>query len=246
VLNLNNKKILVAGLGNETGDVFLQTFAGWGATVTGIDCSAICDEKVKLQSNTVSLVPIDFYDMGKIPGLLSALIHDIGPFQGFVFNGGLGGVRPLSMTTPDFAQEMIAANTLTFIELVRILVKNKGIENGSGIVAVSSVSSIKGLKSKIAYSASKAALDAAVRSMAAEMSAKKIRVNSLLKGWITSDMTQDFIENNRQLNKDEDFKKQLLGPSTPDELANLAAFLLSDAVPTLTGSAILLDGGYSL
>jgi len=59
-------------------------------------------------------------------------------------------------------------------------------------------------------------------------------------------MNLDFIKDNRSLNDDNDLKKQLLGPIEPQELANLVVFLLSDQVKTITGTSIVLDGGYSL
>jgi len=89
-------------------------------------------------------------------------------------------------------------------------------------------------------------LEASIRACAAELSDRHIRVNSIQKGWVTSDMNLGFIKDNRSLNDDSDFKKQLLGPIEPEELANLVSFLLSDQVKTITGTSILLDGGYTL
>jgi NAD(P)-dependent dehydrogenase (short-subunit alcohol dehydrogenase family) len=82
--------------------------------------------------------------------------------------------------------------------------------------------------------------------MASELSEKGIRVNSILKGWVSSDMKKDFIKNNIELNEDGDFKRQLLGVIDPVEVANTVAFLLSDATKSVTGTSLLLDGGYTL
>jgi NAD(P)-dependent dehydrogenase (short-subunit alcohol dehydrogenase family) len=141
---------------------------------------------------------------------------------------------------------MMRTNLYIFIELSRLLTKKDLLNEGSSIVALSSVSSTKGLKSKIAYTASKAALDAAVRSMAAELAVKKIRVNSIQKGWVSSDMSLDFIENNRALSSNDDFKKQLLGAIEPDEIAGAVQFLLSNTAKSITGTALVLDGGYTI
>jgi NAD(P)-dependent dehydrogenase (short-subunit alcohol dehydrogenase family) len=82
--------------------------------------------------------------------------------------------------------------------------------------------------------------------MAAELSDRRIRVNSILKGWVLSDMKKDFIRSNMDLNEKNDFQKQLLGIIDPVEVANTVAFLLSDAVKTITGTSVLLDGGYTM
>jgi NAD(P)-dependent dehydrogenase (short-subunit alcohol dehydrogenase family) len=141
---------------------------------------------------------------------------------------------------------MFERNVFAFLEIIRHLLKKRLINEGASILALSSVSSIKGLKSKSVYSASKAALDAAIRGIAAELSSKKIRVNSIQKGWVSSDMNLGFIKSNTAISESDDFSRQLLGAIEPEELANLVTFLLSDAVKTLTGQAIVLDGGYTL
>lgn len=174
----------------------------------------------------------------KLPGQSS--------FKGVVFAEGIGGVRPAKLNTESFVEEMFRLNTFSFFELIRVLLKERLIAEGASLVCLSSVSSICGLKSKTVYSSSKAALDAAVRGMAAELAPKKIRVNSIQKGWVSSDMSLDFIQSNRAINSEDDYQKQILGAIDPNELGNLVAFLLSDKVKTITGTNILLDGGYRL
>ena len=163
-----------------------------------------------------------------------------------MFGGGIGGVRPIKLNKTDFVKSMFDANVFSFIELMRHVVKRGFLNDGASVVGLSSVSSVKGLKSKGVYSASKAALEAATRACAAELSDRHIRVNSIQKGWVTSDMNIGFIKDNRSLSENSDFKKQILGPIEPQELANLVVFLLSDQVKKITGTSIVLDGGYSL
>lgn len=169
-----------------------------------------------------------------------------GSFKGVVFAEGTGGVRPLKLNSAAFIEQMFRLNTFTFFELIRGLLKERLLAEGASVVGLSSVSSIRGLKSKTVYSASKAALDAAVRGMAAELAAKKIRVNSIQKGWVDVDMELDFIKDNMQLSGGSDFSEQPLGAVPATELGRLTCFLLSDQVTTLTGVNLLLDGGYCL
>jgi NAD(P)-dependent dehydrogenase (short-subunit alcohol dehydrogenase family) len=209
------------------------------------------DEKLLSISNHFNHAQLKYYCFNiynnqEIEKEIKQVSISFGAFDGIVFCAGKGGVRPLQLTKNNFVHDMMNANLYTFIEIVRCLTKKGSFNNGGSIVAISSVSSIKGLKSKISYSASKAALDAAVRGMAAELSDKKIRVNSILKGWVTSDMKLDFIQDNMELNKNEDFAKQILGVIEPIEIANTVCFLLSDATKTITGISMLHDGGYSI
>lgn len=246
--DLSGKVFLVVGAASETGKAICTAIHSLGAFVFLVDRNEdvlhLADE-LNLRERFSSAM-IDYFNPDLIqPGInkISNQLHEI---HGIAFCGGSGGVRPLTLTKPSFILEMMNANLISFVELVRSAIRTKLLLSGSSIVAISSVSSIKGLKSKLAYSASKAALDASVRAMAAELGDKKIRVNSILKGWVVSDMQQDFIQNNMALSKNSDFEKQFMGAIDPSEIANLTAFLLSDAAPSITGTSVLLDGGYSL
>ena len=167
-------------------------------------------------------------------------------FSGIVYAEGIGGVRPAKLNNINFIQEMFTANVFQFLELIRYCLKQKRIKCGASILAVSSVSSIKGLKSKSVYSASKAALDAAVRGIAAELAPQGIRVNSIQKGWVDADMSLDFIESNMKISSGSDFGKQVLGAISVEEIASLVEFILSNKIRTITGTNLLIDGGYTL
>lgn len=167
-------------------------------------------------------------------------------FKGLVYAAGIGGVRPLGLTTTSFIQDMMNANLYAFVEWVRCICKKNRFEDGGSVVAISSVSSIKGLKSKIAYSASKAALDAAVRGIAAELADRKIRVNSIQKGWVRSDMQHSFIQDNMAINENSDLVKQVLGVIENEDLAKSVLFLLGEDSKFITGTNMVLDGGYTL
>lgn len=205
----------------------------------------VSPEKVDLDQNgTVEFIQLNFYDNTELESLVELLGNE--KIDGIVYAGGTGGVRPLKLNSPEFVSQMFHQNVFTFFEIIRIMTKKRLINEGASIVALSSVSSIKGLKSKSVYSSSKAALDAAVRGMATELADKKIRVNSIQKGWVSSDVNLDFIQSNMAVAENNDFEKQVLGAIDPKEIANLVVFLLSDQVKTLTGTNVLLDGGYTL
>lgn len=242
---LTGKKILFFGSDNKISMAILQRLLEQNAVVVFVSQNTIVDCEFSAIVPTNHFVK-DYYTLEKIEDLFRTELRSEKGFDGVVFGGGIGGVRPIKLNKIDFVRRMFEANVFSFIELMRHVVKRGFLSDGSSIVGISSVSSIKGLRSKEVYSASKAALDAAIRGCAAELSDRHIRVNSIHKGWVTSDMNLDFIKDNRSLNDDSDFKKQLLGPIEPQELANLVIFLLGDQVKTITGASILMDGGYTL
>ena len=247
-LNLTGKQILVAGGFSEIGEAVLIQLTRLGANVIVADSSnerpAWFEKNEELKNIRVFI--FDLYNSKEIEPNADRINTECGPFQGFIYNAGIGGVRPLSLTNEAFTHQMMNANLYTFIEMTRCITKKNRFSQGGSIVAISSVSSVRGLKSKTIYSASKAALDAAVRCIAAELSSRKIRVNTILKGYVESDMKQEFIKSNMELNDNEDFRRQILGPSLAIEIANTAAFLVSDATKTITGTSMVVDGGFLL
>lgn len=242
---LDDKKILFFGTDNDISIKILENLLKQNAIVTFISENQIKDiySLDKIPNNYFIK---DYYSPEKIKDIFKIELKNENDFDGIIFGGGIGGVRPIKLNNIDFVKRMFDSNVFSFIELMRHVVKKDFLKDGASIVGLSSISSIKGLKSKEVYSASKAALEAALRACAAELAHRHIRVNSIQKGWVTSDMNLDFIKDNRSLNDDIDFKKQLLGPIEPQELANLVSFLLSDQVKTITGTSIVLDGGYTL
>ena len=132
-----------------------------------------------------------------------------------------------------------------FIDLLRDLMKRKAFAKNASIVVMSSISSIRAMKAKMVFSAAKAALDASVRSLALELAPKGIRINSIQKGAVDVDFEKDHIQAVSALN-DDMTGRQVLGLTAASEVANLVAFLLSDATKTMTGTSIVIDGGYTL
>ena len=105
------------------------------------------------------------------------------------------------------------------------------------IVNVASLSGIKGMPGQVNYSAAKGGLIAATKALAQEVAKKRVTVNAVAPGFIKSDMTADL--NEAELKK--------LVPAgrfgEPEEVADLVAFLASDAAAYITGEVISINGG---
>lgn len=154
--------------------------------------------------------------------------------------------RPIQFNTPAVVDKIVTQNFSLFIELMRVLLKRKLLSNCASVVVLSSIGSTEALKAKTIFCAAKAALDASVRCLAKELAPKGVRLNSILKGGTDVDYKKAHIQVVDSINDGATAKRQVLGMTKADEIANLTAFLLSDAVPTMTGTSIVIDGGYTL
>ena len=177
---------------------------------------------------------------------VKGISKDAGPFDGVVYGVVHSDFKPLQFVKPQLIDSLMHDNYGLFIEVMRVLKKSRAIANGASIVAMSSISSIRAMKAKMAFCSSKAALDAAVRCLAVELGDKGIRINSIQKGGVDADLEKSQIQDVTAINENATEKKQILGLTRAVEVANLVAFLLSDAATTITGTSIVIDGGYTL
>ena len=174
------------------------------------------------------------------------LTKEDGPFDGMVFSKTVSDFRPLSMTKHQVLEKLMNDNFFSFIDILRTVIKNKGLKENASVVAMSSISSIRSMKAKTAFSAAKAALDASVRCLAAELADKGIRINTVQKGGVDADMEKSQIQDITAITGGENVARQPLGLSKAEEIGNTVVFLLSDATRTITGTSIVIDGGYTL
>ncbi len=247
LVNLNNKQIIVTGASSGIGKETVKLLDRLGAKTILI---ARREEKLKnvisdLQNNESCYYSTDLSQLDVIEELVKRIVSEHGPLDGFVHSAGVSSSRPLKTIKPDVLHKVMAINFYSFVEFVRcISVKKRFSENGCNIVGISSVASMRGNSSKTAYSASKAAMDAAVRCMAKELANKKFRVNTVAPGLIETDMYNAFLDKGES-SKDAErvMAKQYLGVGKPIDVANLTAFLLSDASCFITGATIGVEGG---
>ena len=154
---------------------------------------------------------------------------------------------PLKFINKDDFDKIMNTNLFSPFFLTQSLIKKKKILNDSSILFISSISGpIIGSKGNLMYSASKSAINGIVKVLALELAEKKIRVNSISAGMIYSNMWKE--ENNPISSEQliQDSKKYPLGYGKPSDVASLASFLVSNESTWITGSTIVIDGGFTI
>ena len=224
LLDLTGKRILVFEQGTGLDKAIIKQLRELGADLNTMQASSIKE----------------------VEPCIKALVKEQGPYDGFVFTLTHSDFRPLQFVKPELVNEIIHDNYGLFVETMRVLKKTKGLNEKASVVALSSISSIRAMKAKMAFCSAKAALDAAVRCLAIELAEKGIRVNSVQKGVVDVDFEKGHIQDVAAINEGSSEKKAPLGVTKAIEVANTVAFLLSDAAATITGTSIVVDGGYTL
>jgi NAD(P)-dependent dehydrogenase (short-subunit alcohol dehydrogenase family) len=173
--------------------------------------------------------------VGFIPDKLDGIVH----CAGFTIP------RPFKSLSKDNFEKIMKVNFWAPVFLTQLLLKRKKIEKEASIVFISSISGV--FCSSIGgsgYSSSKGAINGIVKNLALELAPQLIRVNSVNPGMIHTNIYESGVISQEQLQ--EDMKKYPLGRyGKPEEVAYAVIYLLSDTSKWVTGSNLLIDGGYT-
>ena len=174
------------------------------------------------------------------------IVDQLSSLDGVVHCAGLTKTIPFQFIDEKELAAIMQVNFMAPTLISQALIKKKKLNKGASIVFISSVSGV--YCSSVAgsmYSASKGAINGLVKGMALDLASKGIRVNSVTPGMIdTSFFSEGAIT--EELLK-EDIKRYPLNRyGKPEEVAHSIIYLLSDATKWVTGSNLLIDGGYTL
>lgn len=245
-MDLTGKHILVTGASRGIGKTTAIHLSNLGARV-----SLVARDEKKLEVAMGMLegdrhysYPFDLKKIDRIEGLVKQIVDRSGPLDGLVHSAGVSEMRPLAMTNIDFLHAVMLINFYSYVELIRCASKKKNFREGACFVGMSSVGSVVGDKAKLAYSASKAAMDAATKCMSKELAPKKIRVNTVVAGFVKTDMYDSYTDVvGEETFRSHVLSRQFLGLLQPLDVANAIAYLLSDAAKSITGTGFVVDGG---
>ncbi len=163
--------------------------------------------------------------------------HDGDYISVLVNNAGIRKDNLLLWMPEDDWHRVLSVSLDGFYNVTQPLLKNMLVAKWGRIINIVSLSGIKGMPGQTNYSAAKDGLIAATKALAQEVAKKKVTVNAIAPGFIKSDMTAD-------LNEAELKKMIPVGRfGEPEEVADLAAFLVSDAAGYITGEVISINGG---
>ena len=177
---------------------------------------------------------------------LKHIVEIVPQLDGFVNNAGIGSKTPINFIKQNALQNILDVNTIAPIMLSKMLLKKKKLTKGSSIVLTSSISGVYSVDiGNTLYSVSKCAIDGFMKNAAKELMEKGIRVNSVNPGMVDTPINDysNVSEEQMQADLQNYIHKR---HARPEEIAYAIIYLLSDAADWVTGTALKIDGGYSL
>ena len=248
IFGLKNKNIIVSGASSGIGRQCAVTFSQLGANVILIarNEERLKDTFNKLKKGNHLTISQDITEYDKLEEIVNTAVGKIGKISGFVHSAGIEMTVPLRSMTPSYYENMFAINVISGFELARIISKKKYLdEKGVSLIFISSVMGMLGQSGKIGYCASKGALISGAKAMALELAKKNIRVNCILPGVVETEMSNKMLENLPEESKKSIINMHPLGLGRPEDIAYACAYLLSDFAKWVTGTNLIVDGGYS-
>jgi NAD(P)-dependent dehydrogenase (short-subunit alcohol dehydrogenase family) len=242
---VDDRRALVTGAGRGLGLAAASALAAAGAHVTlaartrnEIEdaAAAIRDRGERAEALTLDVADVE---------AARCVIAAADPFQILVNNAGMNRPAPLPDVTVEDFDAIFALNVRAAYFMAQAVAKRLIEAKLPGsIINMSSQMGHVGAARRSVYCASKHAMEGFTKAMAIELAPHNIRVNSIGPTFIETPMTRPFFQN--QAFRDEVLAKIKLGRlGQLDEITGAVVFLASDASSLMTGSALLLDGGWT-
>lgn len=242
--SIKGKTILVTGASSGIGRATAVECSKMGATVIAV---ARNEQRLKetlglMESSNHSYIVCDLTDMESV----DKMIADIPSIDGLVNNAGIGIVKPLKFINETDFTTLLKADTIAPIILLQKMIKKKKINKGGSVVFTSSMAALGGVTNgNSMYVACKGAISSFVLNAALELGPQNIRVNAVCPAMINTPLVHDGDTENEEHLKEMEKEYPLRKFGEPEDVAWAMIYLLSDAARWITGTNMVVDGGFS-
>lgn len=241
------RAILVTGASSGIGQAIACLLAQSGEKVllSGRNVEALEACAHSIGHDQAVVLPHELKDMSESAAWMSEVVRTWGPLKGLVHSAGIRNVMPLRL----LKQGPMEAEWRLHVEVPLGLIQGFRSRRPKGmpgsIVLVSSVMGLVGAPSQTSYSAAKSAMCGLVKSAALELAPEGIRVNAVAPGCVLTDMLASFKAKLTEEQFTQVIAAHPLGLGSPVDVAHAVRFLLGDTARWITGTTLVVDGGYS-
>ena len=245
--SLEGKKILVTGSSSGIGRGIAVECSKMGAQLilNGRDVNRLDETLRMLEGGGHQIIEADISKQEEI----ERLVAEVPVLDGCVLCAGIPQVCPVKYFKRHDIEDIFNVNAVAPIMITSGLLKKKKITRGSSIVLIEAIVGVfVGSKGDVSYNASKAALNGFLKGAALVLAGQGIRVNAINPGLIPTNIldlnNKMFEENQLTSNLEGNYPLKRLGK--PEDIAYGAIYLLSDASSWVTGTNLVIDGGFIL
>lgn len=185
----------------------------------------------------------DGADAAAVESMVGEVRRDFGRIDFLVNNAGVTRDKLLPVMNEAEWDEVLDSNLKAVFHFCRAAIRTMLKARSGSILNIASISGIVGMPGQTNYAASKAGLIGFTKALAKEVAGRNIRVNALALGFVETEMTAGLPQEHRTRILEQIPMKRF---AAPEEVAAIAAFILSDAARYMTGTVVQVDGGLAM
>jgi 2-keto-3-deoxy-L-fuconate dehydrogenase len=245
---LDGKNAVVTGAGSGIGRAIAELFAAQGAAVVIVDrdkeSGRVTVDAIREAGGRAELAVVDVVDEGAV----LALERRLPPVDVLVANAGIGHVGDLSNTTAADLDRLYAVNVRGVFNCCKAFAAPMIARGAGSVINMASIGGIVAVRLRLAYTVTKFAVVGLTKSLTLDHSHTGVRFNCICPGRVETPFARQRIAESpdpAQAYRDM-AGTQLVGRmATPQEIASAALYLAADESAMVTGSCLLVDGGWS-
>ena len=238
--SLEGKTVLITGASSGIGQAAAIECSRCGATIilTARNQDRLLVTYNQLDGEGHRIIQCDLTNIDEI----SNMVEQVPALDGLVLSAGINDKSLVKFLSEEHIEKMLSTNFVAPVQLTRLLVKKKKIKKEASIVMISSAAAFLPSIANAMYASSKAALSQFSKVLALELMPQRIRVNAIEPAFVETDMVKkpEIVDTINVVRQKSPFGRLL----SPVEVAQAAIYFLSDATKLVTGTQLVMDGGY--
>jgi len=246
--DLANRVVVITGGASGIGAAFVHAFAAQGSRVAFLDIDtqageALVREVAKTSGTAPLFVPCDLMDIDALRAALAEVHASLGDATVLVNNAANDRRQLLADVTPTDFDWMMGVNFKHVFFAAQAVVPQMQARGGGSIINMSSIAWMRGAPGLPVYAAAKAAIVGFTNSLGRKFGPDRIRVNAIAPGMVITERQRRLWYPDEKLITEMRARQAIPDAVTPDDIANMALYLASDASQRITCQCFRVDGG---